>query len=307
MLYRCAIVGRDVAIEGTGAPQHRVRAMFHATAIIKTYDRTVERLEELVGLRVLEYSASADAAVGRRGGMSWIGDGSIELAEPIVEGAAPDRFLQRTGGGMSGLALWVENFAASAAHLDALEVPVPVRFERFGFSSPRATSGLQLEWSEFTVPEDPRIGGVLVEHTRPPLLEVQRLAYVGAVVDDPGADAARLARLMGMPLLFADQGGGPGVPNAAVSLGDCVLALFPLRTRESEQLWGRRHDRPRVSLLAVQVSDLAAARDALSAVGIRLLREAPHLLVLDPDATGDVELAVTDRLLSGDPRLPPHG
>src|SRR5436190_20158002 len=130
---------------------HRVHGMMHSTAMVRDYDRTVVRMAELFGLRVLEYSAAADPAIGRRGGMTWIGDGSIELGGPIVEGAAPDRFVRRTGGGMQGVAVWVDDFAATTAHLAARGVPMPVNVDgRFGFTSPRATLGLQLEWSDFT-------------------------------------------------------------------------------------------------------------------------------------------------------------
>ena len=85
----------------------RTRELFPIDMAVADYDRTVARMAELFGLRVLEYSAQTDPAIGRRGGMTWIGDGSIELGEPIVEGAPPDRFVRRTGGGMHGVAVWV--------------------------------------------------------------------------------------------------------------------------------------------------------------------------------------------------------
>jgi len=132
--------------------------MFHSTAMVADYDLAVDRLGELFGLRVLEYSAATDPAIARRGGMTWIGDGSIEIGEPIVDDAAPDRFVRRTGGGMQGLAVWVDDFETSVTQLADMGVTMPVVVGHFGFSSPRTTFGLQLEWSGFTVPEDPRRG-----------------------------------------------------------------------------------------------------------------------------------------------------
>jgi catechol 2,3-dioxygenase-like lactoylglutathione lyase family enzyme len=275
------------------APRHRIRAMFHATAMVRDYDAAVARLGELIGLRVLEYSAIDDPAIGRRGGMTWIGDGSLELAEPIVAGAPPDRFVQRTGGGMQGVALWVDDFAATTAHLAVQGVAMPVQMPAgFGFSSPRATCGLQLEWSEFTVPEDPRAGAHEPGHSRPPLLAVEQIAFVGAAVERPIDDAARLAALFDTAVTFERAGSPPGAAVAGVAMGDCTLALFPCGA----------DDRPRVSLLGVRVADLDVARVALARAGIGLLSDAHDCLLLDPRATGRVEVAVVDRLLPGDPR-----
>lgn len=281
---------------------HRVRAMFHSTAMVPDYDLAVDRLGELFGLRVLEYSEAENPAVGRRGGMTWIGDGSLELAEPIVEGAAPDRFVRRTGGGMSGVAVWVDDFAATTAHLEAHGVAMAVPLGRFGFSRPRDTFGLQFEWADFTVDEDPRVGAPVPPFEREPLVRVTHHAFVGAVVDDPVAAARGLASSAGLPVLFEAPDAPPGEPVAAVSLVDCTLVLFALDPDRSTALWGRHHDRPRVSLLGLAVDSLDEVRPALDRAGVSVLREAPHLLVLDPDATGRVEVVLTDSLVPGDPR-----
>lgn len=277
--------------------------MFHSTAMVPDYDHAVARLGELIGLRVLEYSEAHEPEIGRRGGMTWIGDGSLELCEPIVEGAAPDRFVTRTGGGMQGVAIWVEHFGATLAHLEAQGCAMPVRMpDGFGFSSPRTTCGIQLEWSEFTVDEDPRAGAPEPAFAQAPVLEVTHHAFVGALVADPIADARRLAALLDTEVSF-ERGEGPaGEPAAGVSLGDCTLALYPLRPRESPSLWGRQHDRPRVHLLGVCVPELGKASRALADAGVRVLRAAPGTLVLDPDSTAGVELGVVDHLLPGDPR-----
>jgi catechol 2,3-dioxygenase-like lactoylglutathione lyase family enzyme len=283
---------------------HRVKAMFHSTAMVRDYDRTVSRLAELFGLRVLEYSAADDPAIGRRGGMTWIGDGSIELGEPIVAGAPPDRFVQRSGGGMQGVAVWVEDFTATTRHLAAHGVPMPVTLDGFGFTSPRATLGVQFEWSDFTVPEDPRVGAPEPEFLVRPLLDVTHHAFVGAVVDDPAAAARWMADTFATPVTFVAEAADPGSPVAGVSLGDCTLALYPFRPAEHAGLWGRARGRPGVSLLGLRVAELEHARDTLGRAGVDILREAPGRLVLDPAGTGDLEVVLVDELLPGDPRRP---
>jgi catechol 2,3-dioxygenase-like lactoylglutathione lyase family enzyme len=282
--------------------EHRTKAMFHSTAMIRDYPAAVSRLGELFGLRVLEWSVSDDPAIGRRGGMTWIGDGSIELGDPTVEGAPPDRFVRRTGGGMHGVAVWVEDFGATVRHLEEHGVRVPVQLKGFGFSSPRDTCGLQFEWAEFTVKEDPRTGAELPPFTSTPLLDVTHHAFVGAVVDDPIAAAHRLSELLGTPVGFESPAGPPGSPQASVSLGDCTLALFPLDVEASAARWGREQDRPGVSLLGLRVDDLDAGRPVLEGAGVRILREEPGMLVLDPTTTADVQIALVDTLLPGDPR-----
>lgn len=137
--------------------------MFHATAMVPDYDAAVARLGELIGLRVLEYSAIGDPAIGRRGGMCWIGDGSLELAAPIVPGAPPDRFVKRTGGGMQGVALWVDDLAATVAHLDAARAALTgagVGVLRDAHDcllvDPRATGRVEVAVVDRLLPGDPR-------------------------------------------------------------------------------------------------------------------------------------------------------
>lgn len=282
---------------------HHTKAMFHSTAMVADYDHTVARLGELIGLRVLEYSEAHDPAIGRRGGMTWIGDGSLELCQPIVDDAPPDRFVKRTGGGMQGVAIWVADFADSVAHLDALGVAMPVQLPSgFGFSSPRSTCGLQFEWADFTVDEDPRAGAPDPAFETQPVLDVSHHAFVGAVVADPVEAARRLAELLGTSVTFERSDAPLGEARAGVALGDCSLGLYQLDTDTSIELWARRHDRPRVSLLGVCVTDLSKAREALEAAAVAILRETPGTLVLDPDTTGDIEIAVVEALPPGDPR-----
>lgn len=282
---------------------HRTVAMFHATAMVADYDAAVSRLGELIGLRVLEYSEQDDPAIGRRGGMTWIGDGSLELCEPIVDGAPPARFVERTGGGMQGVAIWVEDFPATVEHLESLGTRVPVQLPAgFGFSSPSTTAGIQLEWAGFTVAEDPRTGASAPDFPAAPVLDVGNLAFVGALVADPIADATRLATLFDTEVTFERSDVAPGEPTAGVSLGDCTLALYSLHPEHSSTLWGRHQERPRVSLLGVRVDDFAGARTVLEDAAVRIHHETPGTLVLDRSTTGDVELAVVADLLPGDPR-----
>ncbi len=107
---------------------------------------------------------------------------------------------------------------------------------------------------------------------------------------------------MGTEVTFEDGAAGPDRPMAGVSLGDCTLALFALSAPESAGLWGRRYERARTHLLALRVDDCVTAAATLGALGVRVLRSDAVLTVIDPADTGGVQIALTDRLLPGDPR-----
>jgi catechol 2,3-dioxygenase-like lactoylglutathione lyase family enzyme len=281
---------------------HHVKAMYHSTALVRSYDAAVTRLGTLFGLRVLEYSEQTDVVIARNGGMAWIGDGSIEIGEPSTEGAAPDRFVRRTGGGMQGVALWVDDIAATVDHLDGLGIPMPVRMGWFGFTSPRATAGLQLEWSESTVEEDPRAGAPEPSFTVEPLVDVTHLAFVAAVVEDPETAARALADAFGTRVTFVNADAGPAEPVAGVDVGDCTLALHRFDPASSLATWGHLHDRPRVAATGLRVDDLHAARGALTDESVAILRDDGVQLLVAPSETGDVEIALVADLLPGDPR-----
>ena len=285
--------------------RHHVRWLFHSTAMVADYDLAVRNLATLIGLEVLEYSESTEPGIGRRGGVAWAGDNALEIGEPIGEGAAA-QFVERFGGGMHSIALQVENLEATMAHLQREQVHIAARpLPEMCFSDPRDTGGIFFQWSTFELPVDPRFGA-----PRPDPLPATRVlapathhAFVGALVDDPLAWAERFASLLGSTVTFAQADAAPGHPMAGVSLGDCTLALFPLPGDDGRALWGRTYERPRTHLLALQVDDLGAATDALHGAGITIVRWDGDLVVLDPAATGGVQIALTGSLLPGDPRL----
>jgi hypothetical protein len=280
---------------------HQLVRTFHSTCMISDYDATVRELAHVAGLRVLEYSEME--LIGRRGGMTWIGDNSVEVGQPIVPGHAAERFVQRIGPGMHSYAIQVADLDATIARLAEGGVKVGVRpAEGFCFTDPRTTGGLLFEWSSFTVDEDPRVGAPLPAYTTQALLDVRTHAFVGAVVPNPIEWAETYGPLFGLTEAFMDPAAATGDPVVGLAAPDCVLALYRLPGAESTQLWGLDHPRARCHVLGLGVPDLAAAASALSAAGIELVRRTESALVPDPSRTGEVPLVVVERLLPGDPR-----
>jgi hypothetical protein len=275
--------------------------------MVADYERTRDALAWLVGSRPLEDHLYEDPAIGRRGGMTWIGDNSLELGEPAVAGGAVDRFVQRFGSHMSSIAVQVADTDATVRHLESVGVRVASRIDDvIVFTDPRTTAGVVIEWYGGESPNDPRFGTPIPPYPVTPLLDVTHMAFGGAVVDDPAAAAERLAEVLDTAVTFRDERAAPGRPRAGVSLGDMTLALYPLPdAAASEQLWGHVYARPQTSSLGVCVPDLHVALDRLRDAEVRLVRHDEQVIVVHPDATGGVVVVVVDELPPGDPRYGP--
>lgn len=277
--------------------------MFHSTAMVSDYDRAISQLQAIAGLRVLEYHESHRPEIGRRGGMTWLGDNSLEVGQPIVADGGAARFVARSGGGMHSVALQVSDIEATMEHLQASGARVAARpLPQMCFTDPRDTGGVFFEWAAFEVPIDPRFGGTIAEVAAEPLLDIREHVFIGALVADPARSADQYCQLLGTQVTFEQPGAGPGSPRIGVSLGDCTLALYAMAPARSAALWGRSYQRPRTHLMALRVDDLGAARDALLAADIPLVRADESTIVLHPGVTGGVQTAILEQLLPGDPR-----
>ena len=163
--------------------------------------------------------------------------------------------------------------------------------------------GVVIEWYGSESENDPRFGTPIPPYSVTPLLEVTRMAFGGAVVDDPPAAAQHLAGILGTAVSFLDPDAPPGSPTAGVSLLDMTLALYPIPDAEaSSGLWGHIYRRPQTSNMGILVPDLGVALTALTDANVPLVRHEEHQIVIHPDATGGVVLVVVDELLPGDPR-----
>lgn len=284
-------------------PEHRVRWMFHSRAMVRDYDQAVERLSSLFGLQVLEYGESMQPEIGRRGGMAWMGDNSIEIGQPIVADGGAARFVARTGGGMHSIALQVTDLEGTIAHLEALGVRIAARpTPEMCFSDPRDTGGVFFQWSTFELDIDPHFGAEPADVRHSSLLDVTHHAFVGAVVDDPRRWADFYARILGTAVTFEDSDPHQGAPRAGISLRDCTLALFDLPDPDSTHPWGVAYPRSQVHVLALRVPDLVASECRLRDKQIRIERVNDNLMLLDTASTGGVQVALTQELLPGDAR-----
>jgi len=283
--------------------QDAVRWMFHATAMVRDYELARDRLSDLFGLVVLEDTVVETPEVGRRGGMTWLGDNSLELGQPIVPGAGADRFVERFGPGLHSIALQVKDLDRTLKRAENLGIRTIARpSEYFAFSDPRDLGGVFIEWFAAEHDVDPHFGATIPVRTTSAAVSVSHVAHIGAVAADPIAMADKIATAAGREVTFSSQHSGPRQPVAGVDLGDCTLAIYPLDPETSDETWGRLYTRGRVHLMVLRISDLTTALSVLEDRGVRSLWAQDGTAVLDPVATGHVQVAVTDRFLPGDPR-----
>jgi hypothetical protein len=280
-----------------------VRWMFHATAFGPDYDGIFGPLARLFGCRVL-HRQQLPEPVGRDGGMTWLGDNSIELGSPWGEGSSVATFVERLGGGMHSVAVQVDDLPVTLERIEALGVGVAVRLAPdLAFTRPGTTAGLVIEWGSHVQEDDPRFGAPVPPFVEPPVVDVEHMAFVGALVRDPARDAERLAEVLDTNLVTYAHDDAVDVPHRALDLGDCLLALYPVPPDEatSRAVWGGVYDRPRCLALGITVGDQDAAERALDAAGVPVHhRTGDGRAVLAADLPFPVVLG--DRLLTGDPR-----
>jgi hypothetical protein len=283
-------------------PAHEIIRTFHSTCIVEDYDETIGVLARLAGLRALEYSEME--LIGRRGGMAWIGDNSIEVAQPIVADHATQRFIDRFGPGMHSYAFQVKDLDGTLERLTSGGVAVGVRpMDWFSFTDPRTTGGLLFEWSQHTVPEDPREGAEEPAYLVEPLLDIRTHSFVGAVHADPVGWAEEFGPLFGLTEISRDLAAPAGHPIVTLNAADdCAIALYALQGDASQALWGASHERARFHVLGLGVPDLGAARAALEAEGVRMLWHDERFVAIDPADAGGVTVLLVEGGLPGDPK-----
>jgi len=278
--------------------------MFHATAMAVSYEAVLDPLQRLFGCRVLHDNETPTPGIERRGGMTWIGDNSIEIGEPLGATSPVRRFLERFGGGMHSVAVQVADVDAALERALALGVRTADRPQPgVAFTRPGDTAGLLFEWFSNHQGDDPRWGHALPPISVEPVVDVRHFAFVGAIVEDPATAAEHLGRVLDTGVTTYAADGPADAPRAGVDLVDCTLALYPMPLpSESKTVWGRAHERPRCLSMGLVVDDLVAAEAALAAEGHHVHhRTREGHLILD-DTRLPFPVVLTDRLLAGDRR-----
>jgi hypothetical protein len=279
-----------------------IEGLWHTTAMARQYDDLFGPLQHLFGAVVMHDHVSEDPAVGRRGGMIWLGDNSIEIGAPVGDRSPVRGFVDKMGGGMHSIALRVADVAATRQRLAEHGVePVAYVSDDIFFTRPAETAGLLLEWSAMHTDDDPRWGFPLAERVVAPVAPATQYAFVTAAVADPVAVAEQLATLFGtdVPRLVPDAAAGEIA--AVVSLLDCLLVLFALPADGATWPWGPTPTRPRFHGHGLVVENLADAVAALGEVGVRPVATLEHMVLLDA-AAGPVPTFLCDELLPEDPR-----
>jgi hypothetical protein len=281
----------------------QVRWMFHATAMGPDYDDLLGPLARLFGCRVL-HRWQQEEPVGRDGGMTWIGDNSIEIGAPYGEGSSVGAFVERLGGGMHSVAVQVDDLATTLARIEPLGVEVGAWIgDDILFTRPGATAGLVFEWGSHVQDDDPRFGAPVPPFVTEPVVNIDRMAFVAALVRDPVRDGDRLAEVLDTARFRYGDDLAPDVAHVGLDLGDCMLALYPIPPDEatSRAVWGGLYDRPRCIALGLSVADQPTAERALADAGVAVHHRAADGRAVLVDGL-PFPVVLSDELLAGDPR-----
>ncbi len=284
----------------------QINGLWHATAMAPDYDEMLGPLQRLFGAVVMHDQASDDPGVGRRGGMVWLGDNSIEIGAPFGERSPVRNFVEKWGGGMHSIALRVDDAMETAERLASLGLTAQTWLdEHMCFTKPGESAGLLLEWSDRHTDDDPRWGHALRELPQAPAVPVREYAFVTAVVTDPRAVAVRLATLFGTEVLRVRDDASPDQVAAVVSLKDCLLLIFPMPPEGSSvALWGTDIRRNRFHGHGLRIDDVGDARSKLEALGVRSVATIDGMTYLDTSVVPVPTFLVED-LLPEDPRAVP--
>ena len=173
------------------------------------------------------------------------------------------------------------------------------------FTRPGDTAGLLVEWFSKRQPDDPRWGAPEPPFVRPPVVAPTRMAFVGAIVDDPVSVAWHLGEVFDteVSVLAVDGPGGaaPGDGRARRLLPRAVPdPVQPGRERARVGTGLRPRPLPRPRSPGRRPGSCRAR--ALLEAGVAVhCRVSDGAVVLDP-ASLPFPVVLTDRLLPGDPR-----
>ncbi len=281
--------------------------MFHATAMGPDYDAILDPLAHLFGCRVM-HRWQQEEPVGRDGGMTWIGDNSIEIGAPYGDGSSVAAFVERFGGGMHSVAVQVDDLAATLRRVEPLGVEVAARIgPDIVFTRPGATAGIVFEWGSHVQDDDPR-------SARPRCPTSSRRSWRwSAWRSSPRSCTIRRPPRGGWPRCSTPRWSStPSVP-ATRSAPTSRTPRSISATACSRSTRSRRTPRPAGRSGATCTNDRAAshsrcrwstrrvAERALAAEGVNVHHRAADGRVVLVDGL-PFPIVLTDQLLPGDPR-----
>ena len=280
-----------------------IKSLWHATAMAADYEALLGPLQRLFGAVVMHDQSSEEPAIGRRGGMIWIGDNSIEIGVPLGPTSPVRNFVEKWGGGMHSLAVQVPDGQQWLTRLADLGVqPAAFVSPNMYFTRPADTAGILLEWASEHTNDDPRWGYELGPQVMPPLVPALQYAFITAVVNDPVAVATRLSTLFGTDIVRLRPEAAADEIAAIISLGDNLLVLFRVPDAgTSVGLWGQDITRTRLHAQGIRVADLGTALALLRAEGIGVSHTIEGMAFLDPTSVS-IPTFLCDTLLPEDPR-----
>ena len=131
-------------------------------------------------------------------------------------------------------------------------------------------------------------------------MNVERMAFVGAIVRDPARDGERLAEVLDTDLVAYQHDGAPDVPPLRARPRRLHARALPgpaRRRRRAVAVWGACTRGPRCLALGLTVADQGVAERALDAAGVAVHHRAGDGRAVLVDGL-PFPVVLTDRLLA---------
>ena len=129
-----------------------LKRMNHIAIAVKNVEEMAKVFDEVLGLKAGHTETVPDQGV--KACLIPVGDGEIELIEPIDPEGGVAKFLERRGEGIHHLCLEVDDVDAELKSLAARGIPLvdkqgrPGLAGKVGFLHPKATMGILVELAE---------------------------------------------------------------------------------------------------------------------------------------------------------------
>jgi methylmalonyl-CoA/ethylmalonyl-CoA epimerase len=255
----------------------------HRVAVaVDDLDDAVATWQRLFGFGLMLDPVTDDLDKSRMG-IVWAGNMPLlGLSSTDPEGTV-GRYLKRNGPSVQSLAWEIDDMWGTDHRLRANGITVTgVHIEgRHFFMHPRDTFGLLLEFTDDTLPRDPRQGDEAPPTTEP-IIAVDGIARVTAAVADLDAVIAQFRLIFGVEPSFAPAEGTSTDRVADFLLGDLVVRLVEPVDADSAFAVSVQGANGRLHSVGLAVSDPAGLDAAVARAGLGVVARSPGSVWIDP-------------------------
>jgi methylmalonyl-CoA/ethylmalonyl-CoA epimerase len=255
----------------------------HRVAVaVDDLDGAVSTWQRLFGFGLMLDPVTDDLDKSRMG-IVWAGNMPLLGLSSTDPDGTVGRYLKRNGPGVQSLAWEIDDMWGTDHRLRANGIAVTgVHIEgRHFFMHPRDTFGLLLEFTDDTLPHDPRQGDEAPPTTEP-IIAVDGIARVTAAVADLDAVAAQFRLIFGVEASVPPSDGSTKDKIVDFLVGDLVVRLVEPFDGDSPFAVSVHGANGRLHSVGLAVSDFAGVDEAIARAGLGVTARSAQSVWIDP-------------------------